>query len=159
MKTDVKRRVKALQRKLARDLEMARKNAFIAYASTVAIAYFVGELEPGEDLMDAYLRGLEHDSLETLCRDLAQVVKTGSSELQLRLGRAVCKLFKRFNLGGEKLPPDHAGYYEPMLKIVNHLPEEWRDWIDEAVDEAVETKQQTKKIFREVEKLTGVRFA
>ena len=50
MKTDVKRRVKALQRKLARDLEMARKNAFIAYASTVAIAYFVGELEPGEDL-------------------------------------------------------------------------------------------------------------
>jgi len=53
--------------------------------------------------MDAYLRGLEHDSLETLCRDLAQVVKTGSSELQL--GRAVCKLFKRFNLGGEKLPP------------------------------------------------------
>jgi len=71
MKTDVKRRVKALQRKLARDLEMARKNAFIAYASTVAIAYFVGELEPGEDLMDAYLRGLEYDSLETLCRDLA----------------------------------------------------------------------------------------
>ena len=109
--------------------------------------------------MDAYLRGLEHDSLETLCRDLAQVVKTGSSELQPRLGRAVCKLFKRFNLGGEKLPPDHAGYYEPMLKIVNHLPEEWRDWIDEAVDKAVETEQQTKKIFREVEKLTGVRFA
>jgi len=100
--------------------------------------------------MDAYLRGLEYDSLETLCRDLAQVVKTGSSELQL--GRAVCKLFKRFNLGGEKLPPDHAGYYELMLKIVNHLPEEWRDWIDEAVDKAVETEQQTKKIFREVEK-------
>ena len=29
MKTDVKRRVKALQRKRARDLEIARKNEFI----------------------------------------------------------------------------------------------------------------------------------
>jgi hypothetical protein len=161
MKTDVKRRIRALQRKRARYLEAARKAAFIDQAMKVTIAYFVGVLRPGEDLMDAYLRALEYRGLEELCTEQARLLKKGSSPaLQRRLGRALRELFDRFRpLDLQKLPADHAGYYEPLVKIANHLPEEWKDWIDEAVDESVETETPTKKIFREVENLRGVRFA
>ena len=62
-----------------------------------------------------------------------------------------------------KLPTNYTDLYDVMVTIATHLPRAWQDWIDDAVERAVEAERRGKKfrqmVFRHIEELMEKEFA
>jgi predicted RNA-binding protein Jag len=132
MKKDVLRRLDALERQRVKNQKAAERQCFLNAASRIVLAYYLGGLKPKECPWEGYARALKFQNSDDLFRALVEALQTGNAaELRSRHDDALRRLFSEFHYDRSS----QEALDEAITKMAKHLPDQWRAWITELVEE------------------------
>ena len=133
MKKEILKRLGALESQRIKNQKAAERQCFLNAASRIVPAYYLGGLKPKESPWQGYARALQFQNSDGFFRAFAQALQTGNAaELRNRHNDAVRRLFSEFHYDGSS----QEAFEEAIEEMANQLPDQWRAWITELVEEA-----------------------